>query len=455
MIERHYDDEALISLIESQRATSDAHLTGCESCNEKLESFQMIAEALHDADVWDTRPLRTEAVPATIATLRAFADRTADEDTAAVAILAELLAGTREEWMPRLAEHPQWRTAGVVRGLIAGTSKALDTMPRDAVAITELATCIADGLDAGAQPPDIITRLRGAAWRENAYALFYSGQFTAAEGAFFVAERHFCSCSVADYELARLGIVRALVLRPLGRLTEASDIARTSALTFLDFGDVTKTVAARVTEAQLLFSRDEYAKAATLLSDVEQQFEGKLDLRTHELIVNNLAYCSRKLGHLDLALKHYDMVTAIFEELGVTSEAVRARWNGAAIEATLGRLVEAQRRFEDVVSEFDRLGMTSEAALANLDIAEILLTQGRPEEAARICRRAMASFERAGLSYTTRAMTALAFIQEASQQGIITPTLVRDVRDYIRRLPSQPNLLFAPSPSEFLAADFS
>lgn len=455
MIERHYDDETLIALIETERTSADHHLEACLACNDKLEAFRMISEALHDPDVWDTGPLRTEAIPATIHTLRAFADQSADEDTKAVAILEELLAGSREEWMPRLAEHPEWRTAGVVRGLIAGTGKALDTMPRDAVALSDLATHIADGLDAASQLPDTVARLRGAAWRESAYALYYTGQFNAAEAAFFVAERHFCSCSVADFELARLGIVRALVLRPLGRLGEAAEAARMSSSTFLDFGDAKKTVAARVTEAQLLFSRDEYAKAATLLHDVERTFEGTLDLRTHELLLNNLAYCYRKLGQLDLALKHYDMVTAIFEELGVTSEAARARWNGAAIQASAGRLAEAQRRFEDVIREFDRLGMTSEAALATLDVAEILLAQGRHDEVIPLCRRAMASFERAGLSYTTRAMTALAFIQEASQRGVVAPTLVNEVREYIRRLPAQPNLLFAPSPSDLVPVDFS
>jgi hypothetical protein len=90
--------------------------------------------------------------------------------------------------------------------------------------------------------------------------------------------------------------------------------------------------------------------------------------------------------------------------------------------------------------------MTIDAALVSLDVAEFLLAQNRYEEVEDICRSTMQAFELAGLSYTTRAMTALAYIREAASQRRADRTLVRDVREYIRELPRQPNLLFAPSP---------
>ena len=64
----------------------------------------MIADALCYQEAWD-RPA-AEPVRATITNLRAFADRMTDEDSRAETILQELLAGSREEWMPRLNEHP-------------------------------------------------------------------------------------------------------------------------------------------------------------------------------------------------------------------------------------------------------------------------------------------------------------------------------------------------------------
>ena len=42
MLERHYDDEALISLMETDRLHSDAHLPSCTSCSEKIETFRIL-----------------------------------------------------------------------------------------------------------------------------------------------------------------------------------------------------------------------------------------------------------------------------------------------------------------------------------------------------------------------------------------------------------------------------
>ena len=130
MAERHYDDEALISLMETGRAGSDAHLPACKTCSEKMQSFRGLSGVLRDASVWDRKPLNVDPVPSTIANLRAFADRMSAEDTRAESYLNDLLAGSREEWMPRLQQHPEYRTAGMVRKLIAASDRAIDTMPR-------------------------------------------------------------------------------------------------------------------------------------------------------------------------------------------------------------------------------------------------------------------------------------------------------------------------------------
>jgi tetratricopeptide (TPR) repeat protein len=454
MIERHYDDEALISLIENNRATADPHLPNCPPCSAKIESFQMISDALCDQDMWDITAARKEPVPATIASLRAFADHMSDEDTRAEAILQELLAGSREEWMPRLEEHPEWRMAGVVRKLIDRTYSVVVSMPPDAVAMMTVATNIADQLNVADYPSDTVARLRGAAWRDKAYALFYVGQFSDAEAALFVSERHFCSCLVNEYELARMNVVRALVLRPLARLQEAVEAAEYSASTFLKFADANRTVAAQVTKAQLLFSRERFDEAVTLLDAVERRFHAEIDVPTHVVVLNNLAYAYRKTGEVDLAMSYYDMVTAIYEERGMATETARARWNVAAIAAGKGDLGDALRRFEQVARDFDDLGMTSESALVSLDRAEILLSQGRFDDVERLCRHAISLFERAGLTYTTRALTALAFMQEAARKKTADLVLVREVREYLRRLPSQPNLLFAHPPLAVNSVDF-
>lgn len=448
MLERHYDDETLIAVMETDRVGYDVHLPSCTACNEKLESFRMISGALRDGDVWDTRALRPDPVPSTIATLRAFADRMSAEDAAAADILPQLLAGPREQWMPRLREHPEWRTAGVVRGLVAATLKVLMTMPPDALEMTALSTEIADHLDPTACGAVTVARARGAAWRDRAYALYYVGRFTDSLTACDTAARQLDLCGIDEYDRARLGIVRALSLRATEQFSAALDQTRVSRDTFERFGDATRLAAALMAETHLLFSRGEFESARRILEDLEQSVRNTAEANTHAQVLANLGYCLWKMGRIDGALSRYEAAAAIWDDLGVRTEAVRVRWNVAAVLASVGRIDEAMTRFGNVQRAFEELSMSSEAAVNALEMAELLLAREEYAAVETLCRAAMSSFQRAGIPYTTRALTALVYIQEAAQQRTAKPTLAKHVREYIRRLPQDGELLFAPPPPE-------
>ena len=443
MIQRHYDDEALIALIESNRASSDAHLPSCNDCSAKAESFQMIADSLHDADVWDNREIRTEAVPSTVATLRAFADRMAADDTAAAAILEELLAGTREEWMPRLRQHPEWRTAGLVRKLLVRAYDSVMMMPPDAVEMTRMATDVADGLPVDSTRT--VYQTRAAAWRDHAYSLYYTGRFPDAAQAIRTAEGHLAHCTIDDYERARLGIVRALVDRAFERFDEAVAAAVSSTAAFTRFGDAHRQASARLAHVHLLFSRADYVAADRILRELDVQLRDSDQFDTHARVLGNLGFCAWKLKNLEEAIRFYEMSSAMHASIGVVTEQVRHQWAMALMLAEAGRLQDAHTRLRKLLPEMERLGMTSEAALNALDMSELLLAQERYEEVEDLCRAAISMFERAGVAYTRRALTALGFIHEAVQQRTASTKLVRHVREYIRRLPAQPTLLFAPS----------
>lgn len=446
MIERHYDDEALIALIENGRTDADPHLPGCPPCSEKIESFRLITEALCDQDVWDTRTVSADPVPATIANLRAFADRMADEDTRAEAILEELLTGSREEWLPRLMEHPEWRTAGLVRKLVDRVYDAVGSMPPDAVAMAGIATAMAGELESSDYPSDTIPRLCGSAWRANSYALFYTGNFSAADAAAAASQRHFDACFVNEYDSARLGIVKSLVLRPFERFAEAKEQAASSALIFEQYGDIEKMASARLAEVPLLVEQAMFAEAERLLVDLERQISSSCHIETHARILANLGHVHRKQGKVEPAIESYDCAAALFDEIGARTETVRIRWSTAVLLAESGRVNDACARLRDLMAEMEYLGMTNEAAVAGLDVAEFLLAQNRYAEVDEICRATMSTFQLAGLSYTARALTALAYIREAAAQRRADRALVQNVRNYIRELPRQPNLLFAPAP---------
>lgn len=446
MIERHYSDDSLADLLGWSGPAGDGHLSACESCTERLESFRMIAGALHEPGVWDKRPLDTRPVPSTIALLRAFAEDLSFEDAQAELHIQELLAGSRDEWAPRLSQHPEWRTAGMVRKLIAAASRAVDTMPPDAIEIALLATDVADHLDPMSHPSDTVARLRGAAWRERAYALFFNTDCPGALRAVDRAEAEFAQCYVDDYERARLNIVKALVLRLLERFSEAEALANDSASTFLQFDDLERTSAARLTQVQLLFSRSDYESADAVLADLDRRLQASTLAETHARVLGNRGYCLSQLGEYAKALRYYKMSQAIFETLEIPVEVVRVRWNVALTLGQSGRLQDAFERLTEIMTDMERLGLVSESALNALCLAELLLAEDRYQEVESLCRTAMQAFEGAGLGYTTRALTALAYIHEAAQKRIASQTLVRSVREYIRELPSKPHLLFAPPP---------
>lgn len=446
MTVRHYDDDALVTMLASGTVAADAHLAACGECSGKVESFRFVTEALHDTATWGKRDAADAPNTSTIATLRAFATNMAAEDSAADAFLTTLLAGPRETWMATLAAHPEFRTAGTVRRLVAATDKALDTMPADAVEITSLAVDIAEQLDSPTYRADTLARLRGAAWRERAYALFYTGRFAEAEKAIDFAETHFRGCIVDEYEQARVGIVRAVVDRGLERFDDASHAARASAEQFAEFGDIGREASARLAGAQQHYSSAQFGAAFAELAELERKLRNTAHAQTHALVLGNLGYCAWKLGRAGEAIQFHESAAAILTDLGMHSDAIRTRWNVASILASSGNVDEALKRLERLHEEFDARGMAGAACDVALEMAELLVTRDRFAEAEALCRAAGRYVENAGLAHTARALTALALTQEAVRNRTATRTAITNVREYIRRLPDEPALLFAPPP---------
>jgi tetratricopeptide (TPR) repeat protein len=446
MIERHYDDESLIALLESDRIRTDAHIPACSDCSGKLESVRMIADALREADVWNDTPINDAPVASTIATLRAFADRMTDEDTQAAAWLDRLLAGPRESWLTNLAQHPEYRTAGMVRKLIAATDRAIDTMPPDALAIVDLAVDIAEHLEPEKYPGDAVTKLRGAAWREKAYALVYTGHITEAQRAVGVADGHFASTMIGDYDRARVGIVSTLIERSKDASDTALALSRRSADVFSAFGDGERYVSARSAEAAVLAQAGRYHEALSVFLELEARFAPDDVTDTHARALANVAFAYRNLGRSAEAIQYFQISAELFEALNCRSEAVRIQWNLGMLFGANGRWDEAASRLSAVRNDFRELGMFGAAAVAALDLAEIRLLQSRQGDVPALCAEAAEYFTSAGVGYTARALRAVAYMKEAAEVGRATPELARSVRDYVRRLPSEPALLFLPPP---------
>jgi hypothetical protein len=91
--------------------------------------------------------------------------------------------------------------------------------------------------------------------------------------------------------------------------------------------------------------------------------------------------------------------------------------------------------------------MATDAALAGLDSADALLALGRTAEIVELTARLFRVFQDAGM--VTGTLTAMAYLKEAASAGTLTPAVLQSVRTFLRRAGREPELLFAPPPSDF------
>jgi len=169
----------------------------------------------------------------------------------------------------------------------------------------------------------------------------------------------------------------------------------------------------------------------------------RLDEESRASALSNAAMCYRELARFGDAKKLYSQAIISFEKLGLVSRRAVSRWGIARVLFDEGRFEEALALLVDVRTEFEELGMSEDVATASLHAADALLVLQRPAEVADLCRSAMRYFENAGLAYSRAAMTALAYLREAAEQGTLNPAKVDQVRSFFKILPQQPTLLFA------------
>jgi len=241
-------------------------------------------------------------------------------------------------------------------------------------------------------------------------------------------------------------VVRALVERGLEDYSSAIGHARASAQTFVAYADHTKHASARLAQVHFLFSTGEVKTAHDILLDLKREFEQSSDLDTYARILGNLGHCCGRLRRSEEALFYHGIAAKLFEDLGVHSAAVRESWNVARVLMQEGRFDEAVPRQEKLRREFEQLGMMASYSQVTLELAEILVMRSDFKAVEDMCFGVMRVLQEKHLQHTAPALTALALMREAARKKTATPALVRHVREYLERVPNEPNLLFAFPP---------
>jgi tetratricopeptide (TPR) repeat protein len=446
MIEQHYDEEVLAGFLGEpiDSAERDRHLAGCSLCKQTLKSIRDTAGLLKHADVWSHESFSSAPRPETLAFLRNVQQTMADEDAVAEVYIKQLLAGSRDTWAPRLAEHPEWRTAGVVRKLIAATVRVIDFMPADAVEISRMAVEIADGLVRSEHSPSLVSRLRLAASLERAYALMCTGAYVDAMEAIAAADA-LESTIGSEFDRARLDLVRVLVYRTLERRDEALLVANSAGRVFEQYNDFGRSAAAHSAEAIVLYHARRYREALAIHTSIAD--DQRIDPRWRASSLHNAALCYRELGAFEESIQCTLKAIDAFDRQQMVSHRVKARWNLARLFLAQQRHPEAMRLLPEIQEEFRDLGMEIDVALVALDIAESLLAMDRVDEVPDACRVAIDYFRSAQLGYTEGALMALATLREAAACRTLTFSDVRDLRIYFAGLPREPQLMFGSIPT--------
>lgn len=399
-----------------------------------------VIEALRAEDVWEAEP----APPPRqlVFDVVAFATRAKAEEQSARALCDEILTGPSSWWPQRLAKAEAAFTAGMVKELLERMRQLLERSPANALQVTAMAIEIAHALDIAAYPCDYVVKLRAQAYRDHAYVLSFMGRYPEALEFADQSKRLFDQVPLPEYDLARLALVRASILRAIDRIPEAINLARAAAETFSRYGDTVRRAHARIWEANVIYETGAYTDALEIWKTLED--DPAVDGVTRVRLIHNMALSYRHLDQLDLAVTYLRRSAEEFGFLRMETERTRSRASLGQTLVTAGRPAEAIPIFKQTWSEFDALEMVGDAALAALQLAEAMLLTGQTSEVAAICRNLIARFTATGM--TSRAITALSFLREAVAIGQATPSLVRHVHDFLRELPAERPRLYAPPP---------
>jgi len=390
------------------------------------------AELLRRPEVW-VEEMPAPRPPQRVMELASLAERLESEKREAAALLDSLEGKPSTWWRTGVLKSPHGRTAGTVRQLLDRMRSELHRTPIRALELTSLAIEIANEISVLDYPSDFAISLRADAWRDHAYVLQFVGRFREAVAALDEAERMQREMFLPEYGLARILLVRANILTCTEKQQEAIDCAAEAAKIFLDFGAREKYVAARITQAAMLHEYGAVREALHIYEGIKND-EGLTELNRVQVIYN-LGLSYSEVGDTAKAVEHVTLAIAEFELIGMTTEAARARWALARTLVSAGKFKPATTLFERTWKDFETLEMEGDAALVALELAETLMVIGEAGRVPHICRTLLDRFTRAGM--TSRAITALAYLREVVALGKAQPPVIRQVREFLRDLPSQ------------------
>jgi tetratricopeptide (TPR) repeat protein len=313
------------------------------------------------------------------------AQRLKSERATAGAVIDMVEATPPAAW-PSLAAQPEFQTNAALERLGDEVRRRLDRNPREALALAELATTIADALPKTAYPAVTLAQIRAMAWKDRANALRFLGRlpetFEALRRAEEILERHVA----LGLDRAVVDMVKAMTLVDTGQFQEARAIAITCSSVFLAHGDLTRALNAGEIEGHVLYETQQYTDAYTLFKSLIDVARVANDAEAEARCHHNAGYCAVHLNDFKSANIHFSEAMAKLADLGQPVAAVRTQWGAGRVLIGKGQVESGLRHLQAARDAFTRFGIFEEAGLCGLSIAEALLSRGDEKEAQEMVR---------------------------------------------------------------------
>lgn len=369
-------------------------------------------------------PPSRRAAQARLAEFLETAERLKNERAAAGAVLEMVEATPPEGWVS-LAERPEFQTNAALEKLSDEVRRRIERNPREALALAQLATTIADSLPENVYPAVTLAQIRAMAWKDRATTLRFLGRYDETFVAIQRAEEILDKHVALGLDRAVVDLVKALAFIDIGRFNEARALAVTCGSVFLAHGDLTKALHAGEIEANVLFEEHRYTDAQVLYRSLLDVARATNDEPAIARFHNNAGYCAMHLDDFRTANIHFSEAIAQLTDLGETIAATRTQWGAGLVlvgrgqtEHGLKYLYAAHRSFADV-------GMVEEASLCGLSIAEALLTRGDDDNARLLVHDVAEQFRESRLEH--RIIDAMGALEQALADNNAPIEAVRNV----------------------------
>jgi tetratricopeptide (TPR) repeat protein len=328
-------------------------------------------------------PPSRRAAQARLAEFLETAERLKNERAAAGAVL-EMVEATPPEAWPSLAERPEFQTNAALEKLSDEVRRRLDRNPREALALSELATTIADALPATAYPAVTLAQIRAMAWKDRANALRFLGRIPETFEAIDRAEQALDKHIALGLDRAVVEMVKALALLNTGDIEQARTLAITCGSVFLSHGDLTRALNAGEIEAHVLYETKRYDDAYALFKSLIDVARAISDTEAEARCHHNAASCAMYLDDFKVANIHFSEAIAKLTDLGDVVNATRAQWGAGLLLLGKGQRDSAFKRLYAARTAFVNYDMYEEAGLCALAIAEAHLSSGDGDEARKL-----------------------------------------------------------------------